>query len=103
MVAELRADVAFFITVTTPSRFHSVNENGSLNPKYNGATVRDASDYLVYDFFAAVRKKKKKGGWAGTACEPLSHTMTARHTGICWYSLPRERRAHHRNYARSSN
>ncbi|EJC0147750.1 TPA: replication endonuclease [Escherichia coli] len=78
MVAELRADVAFFITVTTPSRFHSVNENGSLNPKYNGATVRDASDYLVYDFFAAVRKKiKKEGlGWYGVRTAEPHHDGT---------------------------
>lgn len=59
-VAESRGDSAFFVTVTCPSRFHSVNEDGSLNPKYNGATVRDASDYLVYDVFAVARKNSTK-------------------------------------------
>ncbi len=78
MVADERGDVAFFVTVTAPSRFHSVNEDGSLNPKYRGATVRDASDYLVYDFFAAVRKKinRKKLGWYGVRTVEPHHDGT---------------------------
>ena len=53
-----------------------MNENGSLNPKYNGATVRDASDYLVYDFFAAVKKIKEGLGWYGV------RTAEPHHDGI---------------------
>ena len=77
-VAESRGDSAFFVTVTCPSRFHSVNEDGSLNPKYNGATVRDASDYLVYDVFAAARKKLNKEGlsWYGVRTVEPHHDGT---------------------------
>ncbi|EFE9096146.1 replication endonuclease [Escherichia coli] len=77
-VAEARGDVAFFVTVTAPSRFHSVNDDGSLNPKYCGATVRDASDYLVYRFFAAVRKAINKVGlgWYGVRTVEPHHDGT---------------------------
>lgn len=77
-VAESRGDSAFFVTVTCPSRFHSVNEDGSLNQKYNGATVRDASDYLVYDVFAAARKKLNKEGlsWYGVRTVEPHHDGT---------------------------
>lgn len=77
-VAEARGDVAFFVTVTAPSRFHSVNDDGSLNPKYCGATVRDASDYLVYRFFAAVRKAINKAGlgWYGVRTVEPHHDGT---------------------------
>ncbi|EIH4171611.1 replication endonuclease, partial [Escherichia coli] len=77
-VAEARGDVAFFVTVTAPSRFHSVNDDGSLNPKYCGATVRDASDYLVYRFFAAVRRTIDKAGlgWYGVRTVEPHHDGT---------------------------
>ncbi|HCP7963165.1 TPA: replication endonuclease [Escherichia coli] len=77
-VAEARGDVAFFVTVTAPSRFHSVNDDGSLNPKYCGATVRDASDYLVYRFFAAVRRAIDKAGlgWYGVRTVEPHHDGT---------------------------
>ncbi|HGF2623180.1 TPA: replication endonuclease [Escherichia coli] len=77
-VAEARGDVAFFVTVTAPSRFHSVNDDGSLNPKYCGATVRDASDYLVYRFFAAVRRAINKAGlgWYGVRTVESHHDGT---------------------------
>ncbi|HAW1213035.1 TPA: replication endonuclease [Escherichia coli] len=77
-VAEARGDVAFFVTVTAPSRFHSVNDDGSLNPKFCGATVRDASDYLVYRFFAAVRKTISKAGlgWYGVRTVEPHHDGT---------------------------
>ncbi|HFO6451003.1 TPA: replication endonuclease, partial [Escherichia coli] len=77
-VAEARGDVAFFVTVTAPSRFHSVNDDGSLNPKYCGATVRDASDYLVYRFFAAVRRAINKAGlgWYGVRTVEPHHDGT---------------------------
>ncbi|HAI0884093.1 putative endonuclease from prophage, replication protein A (GpA) [Escherichia coli] len=77
-VAEARGDVAFFVTVTAPSRFHSVNDDGSLNPKYCGTTVRDASDYLVYRFFAAVRRAIDKAGlgWYGVRTVEPHHDGT---------------------------
>ncbi|WP_348924408.1 replication endonuclease, partial [Escherichia coli] len=73
-----RGDVAFFVTVTAPSRFHSVTEKGTLNPKYKGATVKDASNYLVKTFFSSVRKTiDKKGlGWYGIRTVEPHHDGT---------------------------
>ncbi len=56
LLAEARGDKAVFLTVTCPSKYHATTENGHPNPKWNGATMRDSSDYLVNTFFAAVRK-----------------------------------------------
>ncbi|WP_449261262.1 replication endonuclease, partial [Escherichia coli] len=56
LLAEARGDRAVFLTVTCPSKYHATTENGHPNPKWNGATMRDSSDYLVNTFFAAVRK-----------------------------------------------
>ncbi|HFV5043332.1 TPA: replication endonuclease, partial [Escherichia coli] len=78
LIAQERGDVAFFVTVTAPSRFHSVTDAGTLNPKYKGATVKDASDYLVYNFFASARKliKKEKRGWYGIRTVEPHHDGT---------------------------
>lgn len=43
-VADKLRHVGLFWTITCPSKFHSV---GGTNPKYNGATPRDAQAYLV--------------------------------------------------------
>ncbi|HFV3750390.1 TPA: replication endonuclease, partial [Escherichia coli] len=78
LIAQERGDVAFFVTVTAPSRFHSVTDAGTLNPKYKGTTVKDASDYLVYNFFASARKliKKEKRGWYGIRTVEPHHDGT---------------------------
>ena len=47
LLAEARGDKAVFLTVTCPSKYHATTENGHPNPKWNGATMRDSSDYLV--------------------------------------------------------
>lgn len=67
LLAEARGDRAVFLTVTCPSKYHATTENGHPNPKWNGATMRDSSDYLVNSFFAAVRKKLNRDGlrWYG--------------------------------------
>ena len=38
---------AVFITITCPSRFHAVLENGRPNPKHDGSTPREAQHHLV--------------------------------------------------------
>lgn len=38
--------VALFITVTCPSRFHAVLDNGRRNPKHDGSTPREAHQHL---------------------------------------------------------
>ncbi len=50
LLAEARGDRAVFLTVTCPSKYHATTENGHPNPKWNGATMRDSSDYLVNTF-----------------------------------------------------
>lgn len=47
LMAEQQKHVAVFWTLTCPSKFHSHYANGVRNDKYNGATVRDAQNYLV--------------------------------------------------------
>jgi len=39
--------VGIFFTLTAPSRFHPVKASGHVNPKYQGATVKAAQDYLT--------------------------------------------------------
>ncbi len=85
-----RGDVAFFVTITAPSRFHSVTEAGTLNPKYKGATVKDASNYLVNTFFSSVRKaiNKKKLGWYGIRTVEPHHDGTP-HWHMLVFTSPR--------------
>lgn len=45
LLAEARGDKAVFLTVTCPSKYHATTENGHPNPRWNGATMRDSSDY----------------------------------------------------------
>lgn len=44
--AEAAGHAGLFLTLTCPSRFHSTHYAGGLNPKYEGATPRDAQDWL---------------------------------------------------------
>ncbi|EFC4275010.1 replication endonuclease, partial [Escherichia coli] len=78
LLAEARGDKAVFLTVTCPSKYHATTENGHPNPKWNGATMRDSSDYLVNTFFAAVRKKLNRDGlrWYGIRTVEPHHDGT---------------------------
>ncbi|WP_440216681.1 replication endonuclease, partial [Escherichia coli] len=78
LLAEARGDRAVFLTVTCPSKYHATTENGHPNPKWNGATMRDSSDYLVNTFFAAVRKKLNRDGlrWYGIRTAEPHHDGT---------------------------
>lgn len=50
-----------FVTLTTPSRFHAVTSRGHRNPKYNGSTPRDGSDWLNKTW-ALIRSKLARAG-----------------------------------------
>lgn len=84
LIAEARGDAAFFLTVTAPSRYHATTQDGNPNPKWRGTTVRDSSDYMVYTFFAAVRKLLNKAElrWYGV------RTVEPHHDGtVHWHML----------------
>lgn len=50
-----------FYTITTPSRFHPVRQNASINHKYAGANPREAQAYLQ-NLWAKARAKFKRDG-----------------------------------------
>lgn len=50
-----------FYTITTPSRFHPVRQNASLNHKYAGADPREAQAYLQNQWAKARAKLKREG------------------------------------------
>ncbi|EMW59381.1 bacteriophage replication A family protein [Escherichia coli 2762100] len=91
LLAEARGDRAVFLTVTTPSKYHATTENGHPNPKWNGATMRDSSDYLVNSFFAAVRKKLNRDGlrWYGIRTVEPHHDGTV-HWHMMVFAHPEE-------------
>lgn len=92
LIAEARGDEAVFITVTTPSRFHATTTDGYPNPKWDGSTIRDSSDYLVNTFFAAVRKKLNRDGlrWYGIRVAEPHHDGTV-HWHMMIFAHPEER------------
>ncbi|MEX9542089.1 replication endonuclease, partial [Escherichia coli] len=61
------------------------------NPKWNGATMRDSSDYLVNTFFAAVRKKLNRDGlrWYGIRTVEPHHDGTV-HWHMMVFAHPEE-------------
>ncbi|XTZ36736.1 replication endonuclease [Salmonella enterica] len=91
LLAEARGDRAVFLTVTCPSKYHATTENGHPNPKWNGATIRDSSDYLVNTFFAAVRKKLNRDGlrWYGIRTVEPHHDGTV-HWHMMVFAHPEE-------------
>ncbi|HAW1021971.1 TPA: replication endonuclease [Escherichia coli] len=91
LIAESRGDIAVFLTVTCPSKYHATTENGHPNPKWNGATMRDSSDYLVNTFFAAVRKKLNRDGlrWYGIRTVEPHHDGTV-HWHMMVFAHPEE-------------
>lgn len=54
----------FFLTITAPARFHSVNVNGSLNGKNNVSEVRDTHRYLTTIWRNAFRRFDRDGVFA---------------------------------------
>ncbi|MGF2651557.1 replication endonuclease [Serratia marcescens] len=92
LIAQERGDVAVFVTVTCPSAWHATTEDGHPNPKWNGSTIRDTSDYLVYRFFAAVRKKlnRKKLRWYGVRVAEPHHDGTV-HWHMMIFTRPEDR------------
>ncbi|WP_208951714.1 replication endonuclease [Rahnella sp. ChDrAdgB13] len=92
LIAEARGDEAVFMTITCPSRFHATLENGQLNPKWDGSTVRDSSDYLVNVFFSGVRKKlnRKKLRWYGVRVAEPNHDGTV-HWHMMMFTHPDDR------------
>ncbi len=105
LLAEARGDKAVFLTVTCPSKYHATTENGHPNPKWNGATMRDSSDYLVNTFFAAVRKKLNRDGlrWYGIRTVEPHHDGTV-HWHMMVFAHPEEIEtivSHHPRYCHS--
>lgn len=92
LIAEARGDEAVFITVTAPSRYHATTASGHPNPKWDGSTIRDSSDYLVNTFFAAVRKKLNRDGlrWYGIRVAEPHHDGTV-HWHMMIFAHPEER------------
>ncbi|EAB5049309.1 replication endonuclease [Salmonella enterica] len=92
LIAQERGDEAVFVTVTCPSSYHATTEDGHPNPKWNGSTIRDTSDYLVNVFFAAVRKKlnRKKLRWYGVRVAEPHHDGTV-HWHMMIFVRPEER------------
>lgn len=91
LLAEARGDKAVYLTVTCPSKYHATTENGHPNPKWNGATMRDSSDYLVNTFFKAVRKKLNRDGlrWYGIRTAEPHHDGTV-HWHMMVFAHPEE-------------
>ncbi|EFK6674099.1 replication endonuclease [Escherichia coli] len=91
LIAESRGDKAVFLTVTCPSKYHATTENGHPNPKWNGATMRDSSDYLVNTFFKAVRNRLDRKGlrWYGIRTVEPHHDGTV-HWHMMVFAHPEE-------------
>lgn len=79
-VAQLLNHAALFWTITCPSKFHSV---GGMNPKYNGATPRDAQRYLC-KVWARIRAELDREG-----IRPYGFRVAEPHTDGCphWHML----------------
>ncbi|HIF3242134.1 TPA: replication endonuclease [Salmonella enterica] len=92
LIAKERGDDAVFVTVTCPSRIHATTADGHPNPRWDGSTIRDSSDYLVNVFFAAVRKKlnRKKLRWYGVRVAEPHHDGTV-HWHMMIFVRPEER------------
>ncbi|EJJ3924139.1 replication endonuclease [Salmonella enterica] len=92
LIAKERGDDAVFVTVTCPSRCHATTADGHPNPKWDGSTIRDSSDYLVNVFFATVRRKlnRKKLRWYGVRVAEPHHDGTV-HWHMMIFVRPEER------------
>lgn len=84
VAAELE-HVGLFVTVTCPSKYHAVlQKTGSPNPKYQGATPRQAQDYLNKKVWALTRAKNAREGIA-----PYGFRIAEPHHDGCphWHML----------------
>lgn len=79
-VADDLRHVGMFWTITCPSKFHSV---GGTNPRYNGATPRQAQEYLC-GVWRCVRSALKRAG-----IQPYGFRIAEPHTDGCphWHLL----------------
>jgi hypothetical protein len=70
--AELYDHAAYFITLTCPTRFHRFNASGKKNRAWEGATPREAQDYLceVWGKIRAAWGRKKIMPYGFRVCEP---------------------------------
>jgi hypothetical protein len=86
-VAQLLNHAALFLTVTCPSKFHSV---GGTNPKYNGASPRDAQRYMR-DMYARIRAQLDRED-----IRPYGFRIAEPHTDGCphWHLLMFVERKH---------
>lgn len=86
--AELVAD---FYTLTLPSKFHAMLDGGGLNPKYNGATVRDGQLQLraLWSKFRARAAKEDIFYYGLRVAEP--HHDGTPHWHMVLYSLANTR------------
>ena len=95
LLAEARGDKAVFLTVTCPSKYHATTENGHPNPKWNGATMRDSSDYRLTRFCGGPQKLNRDGlRWYGIRTVEPHHDGTV-HWHMMVFAHP-ERNRHHR-------
>lgn len=77
-------DAGIFVTLTCPSKFHSIQwGSGTTNPSYEGATPRDAQAYLMR-VWARVRAKLHRNG-----CRPYGFRIAEPHHDGCphWHML----------------
>lgn len=54
--------VGYFFTITCPSKYHAAYKSGARNNKFNGASPREAQQYLCR-LWAAFRAKAGRNGW----------------------------------------
>lgn len=74
---------AVFLTITAPSRFHRFGADGKPNPKWTGATPKDAQNYLC-SLWAKIRAEWKRQG-----IYPYSFRVAEPHHDGCphWHLL----------------
>lgn len=92
-IAESRGDQAFWYTITCPSKYHANLECGAPNPKWQGSSIRDSSNYLV-SLFADVRKKLNRKGlrWYGVRVAEPHHDGTV-HGHVMVFCRPEDQEA----------
>jgi hypothetical protein len=72
-VAQAAGHAALFLTITTPSRFHRMRHDGTPNPKWSGATPREAQAYLS-GVWARIR-----AAWARAGVAPYGFRVAEPH------------------------
>lgn len=79
-IAQELGDVGMFWTITCPSKFHAV---GGTNPRYNGATPREAQAYLC-KVWQCIRAAFKRAG-----IQPYGFRIAEPHSDGCphWHML----------------